>query len=141
MSRLRVLCAILLAHFAGSAVGQVGPHAVDPAQRYHRLICLVHFTGSGKPDDPFRPEYVPGSSDKASRAGVIAWSVQPTDDGKMAIIHVVVVDRKAFAAILADTRPEIRVFEIGKDKKEEIEAEMQKYKKDFSLDAFRVVAQ
>jgi hypothetical protein len=33
----------------------------------------------------------------------------------MAIVHVVAPSRTALAAILADTRPEIRVFEIGKD--------------------------
>jgi hypothetical protein len=33
----------------------------------------------------------------------------------MATIHVVAVNRNAFAQILADTRPEVRVFEIGKD--------------------------
>jgi RHS repeat-associated protein len=34
------------------------PRAVDPTARYHRLICLVHLTGSGKHADPIRPEYV-----------------------------------------------------------------------------------
>jgi len=141
MSRVRVLCAILLAVASGDVVAQVGVHAVDPTQRYRRLICLVHFKGSGKTDDPVLPEYVPGPSDNTSRTGIIAWSVQPTDDRSMAIIQVVAVNRGAFAAIFADKRPEIRVFEIGKDKKEAIEAEMRKYKKDFSLDAFRVLAQ
>ncbi len=67
--------------------------------------------------------------------------MQLADDGKMAIVHYVAVDRGAFAAILADTRPEIRVFEIGKDKPAAIEAEMRKYKKDFTLANFPVVAQ
>lgn len=88
-----------------------------------------------------RPEYVPGPSDKPSRAGIIAWSVQPTDGGKMAIVHLVAVDRTAFAAILADKRPEIRVFEIGKVPPAAIEAEMRKYKQNFSLDSFKVLAQ
>ncbi len=115
-------------------------HAVDPAQRYHRLICLVHLTGSGKKGDEIRPEYVPGAADAKSRAGIIAWSMQFTDDGKMAIIHLVAANRSAFAPILADKRPEIRVFEIGVDSQQKIEGELQKYKKDFSLDSFRVVA-
>jgi len=113
-------------------------HAVDPAQRYHRLICLVHLTGSGKPGDEIKAEYVP--SDVTSRAGIIAWSMQITDDGKMAIVHLVAVDRNAFAPILADKRPEIRVFEIGKDTQQAIETEMRKYKANFSLDSLKVVA-
>jgi len=118
-----------------------GQHAVDPAQRYHRLICLFHFTGSGRNGDPIRPEYVPGPTDAPSRAGIVAWSMLPTDDGKMVIVHVVAVDRHAFDAIFADARPEIKVFEIGKDTREAIEAFMQMHKAGFTLDALRVVAQ
>src|ERR1700685_488939 len=136
MRRVSVICLLLLAVCSGSVFGQ---HAVDPSQRYHRLICLVHFTGSGQKYDPNRPEYVPGPSDAPSRAGIIAWSMLPTDDGKMAIIHVVAVDRRAFAAIFADTRPEVKVFEIGVDSRQAIEAFMQAHKAGFTLDSRRVV--
>jgi hypothetical protein len=138
MRHVTLICSLLLALSCASLFGQ---HAVDPAQRYHRLICLVHFTGSGQNGDPVRPEYVPGPADARSRAGIVAWSAQPTDDGKMAIVQVVAVDRNAFAAILADTRPEVKVFEIGKDSQQAIEAFMQMHKANFSLDAFRLVAQ
>jgi hypothetical protein len=67
--------------------------------------------------------------------------MQVSDDGKMAIVHMVAVDRHAFEAILADKRAEIRVFEIGKDSREDIETELKKYKKDFNLDSLRVLAQ
>lgn len=133
-----VIGPVLLAICAVSLFGQ---HAVDSTQRYHRLICLVHFTGAGTKEDPRRPEYVPGPSDKRDRSGIIAWSAVPTDDGQMAIIHVVAVDRHAFDAVFADTRPEIKVFEIGKDSRQAIEAFMQQHKAGFSLDLFRVVAQ
>ena len=129
---------VLLVLSSFSALAQ---HAVDPAQRYHRLICLVHLTGSGKRGDEIRPEFVPKAADALARDGIVAWSMQPTDDGRMAIIHVVAVNPHAFDAVLTDKRPEMRVFEIGKDKPEAIEAEMRKYKKDFSLSAFQVVAQ
>lgn len=76
-----------------------------------------------------------------SRPGIIAWGTQPTDDGKMTILQLVAVDRHAFDAILNDKRSEIRLFEIGKDSKENIEAEMRKFKRDFSLEGFRVFAQ
>lgn len=60
------------------------------------MICLVHFEGWGQSGDPVRPEYVPGPADTPSRAGIIAWNMLPTtDDGTMAIIHVVAVDRGA----------------------------------------------
>jgi hypothetical protein len=106
------------------------------------MICLVHLTGTGTTADPIRPEYVPGDREpsRADRTGIIAWSFQITDDKKMAIVHFVAVDRKAFASILADTRPEIRVFEIGKDSRNAIETEMKKYKHDFDLNSLKVVA-
>jgi hypothetical protein len=138
MRRVRVICSILFALCSGTVFGQ---HAVDPAQRYHRLICLLHFTGSGRNGDSIRPEYVPGPSDARSRAGIIAWGATPTDDGTMMIAQVVAVDRNAFAAILADTRPEIKVFEIGVDTQQAIEAFMQMHKAGFTLDSLRVVAQ
>ena len=59
----------------------------------------------------------------------------------MAIIHIVAADHSALDAILADKRPDVKVFEIGKDSKDAIEKEMQKHRKDFSLDTFQVVAQ
>jgi hypothetical protein len=115
-------------------------HPVAPDALYHRLICLVHLTGSGKLGDPRRPEYVPAAT-TGSRSEILTWSMQLTDDGQMAIVHYVAADRNAFAPLLADKRAEVRVFEIGKDKPEAIEAEMQKFKKDFTLANFRVVAQ
>ena len=77
----------------------------------------------------------------SSRPGILAWSMQLTDDGTMAIIHVVAADRNAFQAILADTRPEIRVFEIGKDTPAAINAALRQYKQNFDLDSFKVVVQ
>ena len=64
-----------------------------------------------------------------------------TDDGTMAIVHMVAVDHHAFDAVLADTRPEILVFEVGKTPTASIEAAMQSHKQGFSLANFQVVAQ
>ncbi len=64
------------------------------------------------------------------REGILSWSVEPTNDKQMAIIHIVAVRRSAFDALLNDKRPEIRAFEIGKHGREEIEGELKKYEKD-----------
>ncbi len=77
----------------------------------------------------------------ALRPGILAWSMQKSDDGKMAILHLVAADHHAFDAILADKRSEVRVFEIGKDSKDSIEKELKKFRKDFDLTSFQVVAQ
>ena len=152
----------------------------DPSQRYYRVICMVHLTGSGKAGDPVLPEYIAAGTAAAqagvaaaastlqatatatqsgtatggkpprppvtpaftvARPGIIAWSMQLTDDGKMAIVHMVAADHHAFDSVLADTRPEVKVFEVGKTPKADIEKAMQAYKKDFSLDSFQVKAQ
>jgi hypothetical protein len=124
----------------GDAGGTGGIHSVDGLQRYHRLICIVHLKGNGSKDDVRRPEYAPDAV-SADRSGIIAWSMQVTDDDQMAIVQYAAVDRAAFAAILADRRPEIKVFEVGADKQSDIEAHMRKFKKDFTLDSLKVVAQ
>lgn len=60
------ICALL----AGSLFAQ---HATDPANRYFRLIAVVHLTGSGKAGDPFQPEYVPSAA-VPDRHAILAWS-------------------------------------------------------------------
>ena len=81
-----------------------------------------------------------GAGRRAARQGIVAWSFELTDDKSMAILHVAATISQAFAPILADTRPEVKLFQLGKDSRATIEAEMQKYRKDFNLDNFRVVA-
>ncbi len=115
-----------------------GQQAVAPSARYHRLICLVHLTGSGGNENPIRPEY--GTSTLDAAHGVVAWKMLLSDDKKMAILHIVATDRKAFEAILSDKRGDVKVFEIGKDKKDDIEKELRKVSKGFDLSQLEVMA-
>jgi hypothetical protein len=46
-------------------------------------------------------------------------------------------DREAFAAIFKDKS--VKVFEKGKDKKEDIDKELKKFKKDFDIEKFGAV--
>ena len=73
-----------------------------------------------------------------SRAGIIAYGWQPSDDGTFALVEFVAVERAAFAPILADKS--LKVFEKGKARREEVEAEFRKHKKDFRFETLRVVA-
>ena len=59
-----------------------------------------------------------------------------SDDGKLALVEFVALDRKAFKDVLADLNPNVKVFLKGKDKREDIETEFKKHKKDFRLDQF-----
>jgi hypothetical protein len=100
----------------------------------------VHLTGSGKAQDPLRPEYVPETA-AVGRSGILAWKMQLTDDKTMAIIHMVAANRSAFQSVLNDKRPEVLVFEPGVQTKAVIELALQKFRKNFSLSTFEVLAQ
>lgn len=93
---------------------------------------MVPLVGSGTPADPKRPQYSPWPpSPRPSATAIIAFSHQISDDGRFAIVEFVARDRKAFRAILNDAT--VKKFEKGKDKKEDIEKELKKFKKDFDL--------
>ena len=108
-----------------------------PNSSYHRVVGLVHLTGSGKPGDPIRPDFVPATASR-DRAGIIAWSLQLTDDKKMAIVQYVAASRAALDPVIADKRADTRIFEIGKHSRQAIETEMRKHKKDFNLETLAV---
>lgn len=136
----------------GTAVAEAALTAAASASAHPTTVEApgsVAHPATAQPTQPSRPTPVPipmppaGSAvvTNVPRPGFLAWSMQKSDDGKMAILHIVAADPTAFAAILADTRPEIRVFQIGKDSPATIQAEMQKYKKDFNLATFEVPIQ
>jgi len=125
------LCAPLLAQ----------PQRVDPRNMYERLLCVVPVIGSGTADDPRRPAYAPlppAPGTQLSRDGIIAYTFQLSDDGNLALVEFVAVDRKAFRNLLADTDARIKIFRKGQDKRADIEAEFKRLKKDFDLDRFGV---
>lgn len=114
---------------------------VDPRNRYERLLCVVPMVGAGTMADPRRPQYAPlppARGAAPSRTGIIAFTFQPSDDGQNALVEFVARDRAAFQAILADTRPNVKIFEKGKARRSDIEAEFRKHKKNLDLDKFGV---
>ena len=127
-----VLCA------CGGLFQATAANKVDARQRYERLACVVPLVGKGTITDPRRPQYapIPGGIDAASRKGVLGYQSQESDDHKFALVEFVATDRAAFAEILADSK--VKSFLKGKDKKDDIEAEFKKYKKDFDFTKFGV---
>ena len=130
----------------GSALGQ---RSVDPRNLYERLYCVVPMIGKGTWTDPKRPMYapLPAQMNPASRTGIIGFTHVLSDDGQFALVEFVARDAKAFDHILADINANINVnvnvksFRKGQDKREDIEAEFRKHKKDFSFDHFGVSVQ
>jgi hypothetical protein len=146
---------IALVHLTGS--GQAGDAIVPEYVVQGTAVAVAARTASTgattnptAPSSAARPAVVAGvpvlsvataTVPTSSRPGYLAWQMQITDDRTMAIIQIVAADHHAFDSILADTRPEIHVFEIGRDSAATIQATMQQYKKDFNLGTFKVVAQ
>ena len=109
---------------------------LDTRQLYERLYAVTPLTGSGSWADPKRPLYAPAQLNSTSRTGIIGYTHVLSDDGQSALVEFVARDAAAFAPILADKN--IKAFRKGKDKREDIEAEFRKHKKDFSFQTFGV---
>jgi len=116
-----------------------GQQRLDPRQMYERLMCVVPMNaGRGTFDDPKRPMHTPAPSAlravAASRTGILGYSYAMSDDGLLALVEFVGRDRSAFQQILADST--IKCFLKGRDKREDVEAEFKKHKKDFDFTKF-----
>jgi hypothetical protein len=112
---------------------------VDPKNTYARVICVVPMVGAGTAADPKRPQYAPWPPlPPDAQTGIIAYSQQMSDDGKLALVEFVARNRSAFQAILND-KTIAAVFEKGKANKATIESALKRYKKDFDLDKFGTV--
>ena len=142
MKRVAFMLAFL---FAVSSSGLFAQHRVQMRNMYERLYLVVPMIGAGTLQDPRRPMYAPLPPQPAVQAGaqpaasgIIAFSFQESDDGAYALVEVVARDRSAFKEILESQRPDVKVFEKGKDRKDDIEKEFRKHKKDFDLDSLAV---
>ena len=110
---------------------------VDPGNTHARVHAVVPLIGTGTRSDPFRPDYVPpplARGVKPDPHGIIGFAFQLSDDHKHALVEFVAQDRSAFKQMMADTRPDVKVFEKGKVSRAVIEAEFRKWKHDFDPD-------
>ena len=72
---------------------------VSPRNLYERVWCVVPMTGSGTPEDPRRPMFAalpPAPGEPPSRAGILAFMYQESDDGRFALVEFVAADRSGF---------------------------------------------
>ncbi len=113
---------------------------LDSRRSYERVLCVVPMVGAGTAEDPRRPAYAPLPRGRSAlaRDGILAFTYQVSDDGRLALVEFVAADAAAFRGVKEDSRAEVKVFERGKAKRDDIEREFRKYKKDFDLDRFGV---
>jgi len=114
---------------------------VSPEMMYHRVWAVVPLIGSGKPDDPKRPMFVPSRAEQMAKAkigdrsGVMAFSMQVSDDGNFALVEFVGASPAELKFIVNSQASGVKAFERGVATKAQIEAEFQKYKTGFTLDS------
>lgn len=80
----------------------------------------------------------PRPGEMPSRAGILAFTFQESDDGRFALVEFVAAGRAAFQQILSEKRPEVKTFLKGVARRADIETEFRKHKRDFNLDRFGV---
>ena len=116
-----------------------GQRKVDPRYTYVRVIAVVPHVGSGTSSDPKRPAHVPAARTSALQPlpGIIGFTQQISDDGRWALVEYVARDMASVQHILNDKS--IKTFVKGKDKRDQIEAELKRFKKDFDFDQFGLV--
>jgi hypothetical protein len=97
---MRRLRGLFLACFA--CVSLFAQQPVDPGLTYHRVWAVTPLVGSGTPADPRRPLLVPAKpASPSDRSGLLAYSMQLSDDGNFALVEFVFASRAAFQTVLA----------------------------------------
>ena len=109
---------------------------VDRGNLYQRVHAVVPIIGKGTYDDPRRPMYAPAPGSPIDKGGILSYTFQESEDGRFALVEFVALDRAAFRGILAETRPDVKVFEKGKARREDIDREFRRLKANIDLSRF-----
>ncbi len=105
--------------------------------------------GKGTIADPIRPLFTPvppsGRQPAIAQKGellespdILGFRYELSDDKKTALLEIIGRDDAALKEISESKRAAVKVFELGKATKAEIENEFRKYKPGFSADKFGV---
>lgn len=102
------------------------------------VVAIVPMVGSGTVDDPRRPLYAPKTKE-LGQPGSLDFRFVLSDDKRWAIVafstgRVSAESMAALDAVERSTEPGVKAFGRGRDKREDVETEARKLKKDFDLD-------
>lgn len=120
---LTVFCGMALVLGAQEAGGDGG----------RKLVVVTGMTGKGTWEDPRRPVLPAGAA--------LNFRWVASDDGQWAIVEVELArvtaeGLKALDETVAGRGPVVKVFARGSGRKEDVEKELKRYRKDFDLDEF-----
>lgn len=127
-----------------------GQQPVPLDQRYERIYCVVPIVGKGTWEDPKRPMFAPSRLERAAQrlaergttepgkplARILGYRYQVSDDGRFALVEFRANHALAFDEIMAHRSPDVKIFRIGAAKRQEIEGEFRRHKRDFDWDSF-----
>lgn len=141
----RLAALLLLSFFSLSAQDRVSPEFLN-----HRVWAVVPLIGTGTKEDPRRPMFVPSPAerraasaarakdgkDKTKPPAFLGYSMQVSDDGRSALVEFVLSDQQAAKEIMESRAPGVKAFERGNARKEEVEDEFKKHKRNFKMESF-----
>ena len=153
MSMLQRICCIggmVCLSLSSLAAQRELPTALDIGQSYERVVVVCPLIGKGTYADPRRPAIVPArlkreAKEREGAVGtdvVMAYAWVPTDDGKSAIVEIVVRDTAAMREFTREAGKvaAVTLFERGKQTPAALDNELRKVKKDFDRRSLRAVA-
>jgi hypothetical protein len=105
---------------------------VDARLTGERFLLVLPLIGDGTSEDPKRPMFTPAGNEASP---IEAYSWTPTDDGRLAIVLLVVNHPDKLQSIIADQRV-VAAFQKGKQNRAVVEQAIKKLKRDFSLADF-----
>ncbi len=97
-----------------------------------RVILVVPVTGTGTYSDPRRPALTPTAAEIGDKSKGLHFSWVASDDGRLAIVDLSARSMSVLARFRTDSRAS-SVFERGKHKREDVERELQKLRKDYKV--------
>ena len=103
---------------------------VDARNTGERVYAIVPLEGKGTKEEPIRPKYWDSK-------GIISYTFQFSDDGKLALVEFVASSQAAFSQMALDST--VKLFVKGKASVEAITTEFKKYKRDFTDSELRPV--
>lgn len=137
---------LLFLFLAVSSVALQAQRRVDPTQLYERVFAILPMTGKGTLADPKRPAGLPlpGAMKANDRTGVVAYNVQLSDDGNLALVELVFASKTTALPAMAQLRaatasPDVQIFDNPGLQRAEIQRAFGAKKKGLDLTKFQVV--
>ena len=111
-----------------------GQRFVDPTNTYHRVYAIVPMLPSSSEASAARPKHAPLPDEIGPKTRILGFSSELSDNGSVALIEIVALDRAALQNVLSDNS--VQVWEKGASNLLAMEIAFRQLKRNFSLSQF-----